>query len=131
MFTNMIFALPLAVLMSAVSAIHLDCAADPNAQCDPAQYCTFTWNNGDCASTGWGSNDQVPVFNECTLDQACKDKCVNGLCCDTSKLPNGEAGCPTVDIITGCCYVRSPGPGGIGAWAPVEGTRPSELSCGC
>ncbi|KAM0342540.1 hypothetical protein ACHAPU_009514 [Fusarium lateritium] len=126
-----VLAISLSVLVSAVSAIHLDCAADPNAQCDPAQYCTFTWNNGDCASPGWGSDDQVPLFNECVSESSCNGKCVNGLCCNTDKLPNGEADCPTTDILSGCCYVRSPGPGGAGSWAPRAGDRPSELSCGC
>ncbi|KAF5671242.1 hypothetical protein FHETE_4212 [Fusarium heterosporum] len=121
----------LSMLVSAISAIHLDCAADPNAQCDPAQYCTFTWNNGDCASPGWGSDDAVPLFNECVSDSSCNGKCVNSLCCNTDKLPNGEADCPTTDILSGCCYIRSPGPGGVGSWAPREGDRPSELSCGC
>ncbi|KAL4722233.1 hypothetical protein ACLX1H_011013 [Fusarium chlamydosporum] len=118
----------LSILASAVSAVHLDCALDPDAQCDPAQYCTFTWNNGDCASTGWGQDDKVPTFAECVFDIGCPDKCVNGLCCDTSKLPNGEADCPTLETITNCCYVRTPGPGGIGSYAPVVGTRPPELS---
>lgn len=118
-------------LMATASAIQLSCNSDPNAQCDPTTYCTFTWNNGDCASPGWGSDDQVLVYDECTLDAACDEKCVNNLCCPVSKLPNGEADCPTTETLGDCCYVRFPGPGGLGEWAPVEGTRPSELSCGC
>ncbi|KAF4339515.1 hypothetical protein FBEOM_6577 [Fusarium beomiforme] len=131
MLVNNALTFTLSILMSTASAIHLSCAADPNADCDPTKYCTYTANNGNCASPGWGSNDQVPVFNECVIDSGCNGKCVNGLCCNTDILPNGEADCPTMDEISTCCFVRSPGPGGVGAWAPVQGTRPSELSCGC
>ncbi|KAF4451279.1 hypothetical protein F53441_5700 [Fusarium austroafricanum] len=125
------FAFSLSLLIPTASAVHLDCATDPNADCDPATYCTFTGNNGNCASPGWGSDDQVPVFMECVTDTGCNGKCVNGLCCNTGILPNGEADCPTTDTISQCCFVRTPGPGGAGAWAPREGDRPSELSCGC
>ncbi|KAF4463692.1 hypothetical protein FALBO_9491 [Fusarium albosuccineum] len=122
------------IMMGATMAqnmVHLDCAIDPDSQCNVDKYCTYTFNNFNCQSQ-W-TDEQVPTFKECALGAGCGDNavCHDGICCSLTDLPNGEADCPSRDEIMGCCFVRNPGPGGLGTFQPPPQTRPSELNCGC
>lgn len=115
----------------AQNQVHLDCATDPNAQCNVDKYCTYTYNNNNCQSN-WNS-DKIVAFNECTSDAACSNggKCTNGLCCHSDVLPNGADDCPSVSDLVDCCYEHAPATGFNGEYDPPNMSIPSDLFCGC
>jgi hypothetical protein len=62
-----IFVLSSSLILSARAQLaHLDCAVDPNSNCNVGRYCEWTQNNVGC-TFDWQGNTNVPTFVECVI----------------------------------------------------------------